>query len=390
MSGEHHHTELLIDPFRPDRYRASVHVTLVSVGSNVLLTVAQIVVGIIGKSQALVADGLHTLSDLISDFMVLFALRHGHKAADEEHPYGHARMETAVTLALGAILVAVGVGIAANAGIRMLHTQTFVVPSSMTLWIALITLIAKEALYHYTMRTARRFDSNMLRANAWHHRSDAISSLIVIIGIGGALVGFVYLDAIAAIIVALMVIKVGVHLGWDALRELVDTGLSHNDLESIRGSILSISGVRALHLLRTRRVAERALADVHIIVDDQLSVSEGHQIGEAVRSRLISEFPINDVTVHIDTEEDVVGPSCEGLPLRDEVLLRLRRYFADIPQAHRIERTTLHYIDGHIVVELILPLAVARDDASARALAERFSIAVKGDAQIWSVSVLFH
>src|SRR4051794_27952566 len=98
MSGEHHHTELLIDPFRPDRYHASVQVTLVSVASNVLLTVAQIVVGIIGKSQALVADGLHTLSDLISDFMVLFALRHGHKAADEEHPYGHARMETAVTL----------------------------------------------------------------------------------------------------------------------------------------------------------------------------------------------------------------------------------------------------------------------------------------------------
>jgi len=390
MSAEHHHAEKIFDPFRPDRYRASLRVTLVSVGANLLLTVAQIVIGVIGQSQALVADGLHTLSDLVSDFMVLFALKHGHKAADEEHPYGHARMETAVTMALGALLVIVGAGIAINAGLRLLHAQTFTIPAAVTLWIAAVTLLAKEALYHYTMRTARRFDSNMLRANAWHHRSDAFSSLVVMIGIGGALLGFAYLDSVAAIVVALMVIKVGIELTWQSLRELIDTGLSHEDLEAIRSAILSVSGVKALHLLRTRRVAERALADVHIIVDDHLSVSEGHQIGETVRARLINEFPITDVTVHIDTEEDVTGPSCEGLPLRDEVLRRLRTYFAQIPQAHRIERTTLHYIDGRIVVELILPLSVARDDVSAHALAERFSAAIKDDAQIRSVSVLFH
>lgn len=392
MSSEHqhrHHAERVLDPFRLDRYRASVRVTLVSVCANLLLTLTQVAIGVIGQSQALVADGLHTLSDLISDFLVLFALKHGHKAADENHPYGHARIETAVTMLLGAILVVVGGGIAVTAGLKLLHTQAFVIPSTITLWIAVITLIAKEALYRYTMHTAQRFDSNMLRANAWHHRSDALSSLVVVAGIGGALLGFAYLDSVAAIVVALMVIKVGLELAWQALRELIDTGLSHQDLETIRASILSVSGVKALHLLRTRRLGERALADVHIIVDHHLSVSEGHQIGETVRAKLIADFPITDVTVHIDTEEDVVGPSCEGLPLRDEVLQRLHTYFANIPQAHRIERTTLHYIDGHIVVELILPLSVARNDASARALAERFGAAIKGDPNIRSVSVLF-
>ncbi len=381
--------EPIADSTHPERYRASVRVTLVSVAANILLTVAQIAIGIIGQSQALVADGMHTLSDLITDFMVLFALKHGHKAADEEHPYGHERIETAVTMILGIVLLAAGMGIAVNAGIKLMNAQAFAIPSAITFWTALGTFVAKEALYRYTIRTAQHFDSNMLRANAWHHRSDAISSVVVLIGIGGALVGLAYLDSIAAIVVALMVAKVGVQLAWQALRELVDTGLSHQDLESIRGAILSVSGVKALHLLRTRRVGGHAVADVHIIVDEQLSVSEGHQIGEAVRAKLIEEFPIADVTVHIDIEEDVAAPSCAGLPLRDEVLRRLQGYFSGISEANRIERTTLHYANGRIVVELILPLSVTPDDAGARALAARFSAATKHDPEIQSVSVLF-
>ncbi len=382
--------ETLIDRSHPDRYRASVRVTWVSVFANLVLTAAQVFIGTIGNSQALIADGMHTLSDLISDFMVLFALKHGHKAADEEHPYGHERIETAVTLILGLILVGVGIAIAVNAGMRLWESQAFIVPSPITLWIALITLVAKEAMFHYTMRTAHRFDSNMLRANAWHHRSDAISSLIVFIGIGGSLWGFGYLDAIAAVIVALMVIKIGGDLSWEALRELIDTGLSHQDLESLRDTILGVSGVKALHMLRTRRVGEQALADVHIIVDDQLSVSEGHQIGEAVRAKLTEDFPVSDVTIHIDTEEDVGQTAYDGLPLRDEIMRRLQRYFAEIPEAGRIERTTLHYSKGAIIVELILPLSTAPDDSHAHALSARFNLAVGHDPQIQSVSVLFH
>lgn len=373
------------------RYGASRRVTLVSVVWNLILTVAQIVIGFVGHSQALVADGLHTLSDFITDFMVLFALKHGRKDADQEHPYGHARIETAVTMILGIMLVVVGAGIAISAGMRLASAQTFVIPSAMTLWIAVITLGAKEGLYRYTMVVADRFDSNMLRANAWHHRSDALSSLIVAAGIGGSLLGFGYLDSVAALIVALMVVKVGGELAWQSLRELVDTGLAAEDLESIRRVILSISGVKALHLLRTRRVGEQALADVHIIVDGHLSVSEGHQISEMVRAKLIREIaPLADVMVHIDTEEDVNVPSGAGLPLRDELQERLNNYFRDIPEARLIEHMTLHYLNGRIDIELLLPQDAVTHSTTARQLAQRFAAAVRNDRDIGNVAVHFH
>lgn len=381
-----------IDTSIDARYTTSRRVTLVSVVWNLVLTVAQIVIGFVGHSQALVADGLHTLSDFFTDFMVLFALKHGRKDADQEHPYGHARIETAVTMILGIMLVVVGAGIAINAGIRLSSAQSFIIPSAMTLWTAVITLAAKEALYRYTMVVAVRFDSNMLRANAWHHRSDALSSLIVAAGIGGSLLGFGYLDSVAAIIVALMVAKVGIELAWRSLRELVDTGLATDDLQTIRKVILSISGVKALHLLRTRHVGEQALADVHIIVDDHLSVSEGHQISETVRVKLIKEIAsLADVTVHIDTEEDVNGPSGDaGLPLRDELQQRLDKYFRDIPEARQIEHITLHYLNGRIDIELLLPQVVLAHPTAARQLAKRFAAAVRDDRDIDNIDVYFH
>ena len=389
MSAAQKHSD--IDTSNDARYEASRRVTLVSVVWNLILTVAQIIIGFVGHSQALVADGLHTLSDLVTDFMVLFALKHGKKAADEEHPYGHARIETAVTMILGIMLVVVGAGIAISAGIRLSSAQTFVTPSAMTLWTAVITLGAKEWLYRYTMVVADRFDSNMLRANAWHHRSDALSSLIVAAGIGGSLLGFGYLDSVAALIVALMVVKVGGELAWQSLRELVDTGLAAEDLESIRQVILSISGVKTLHLLRTRRVGEQALADVHIIVDDRLSVSEGHQISEMVRAKLIREIAsLADVMVHTDTEEDVNVPSGAGLPLRDELQKRLNNYFRDIPEARLIEHMTLHYLNGRIDIELLLPQDAVTHSTTARQLAQRFAATVRDDRDIGKVDVYYH
>jgi len=388
MSGPHEHE--VIDRASPERFAASLRVTLVNVTANLLLTVGQVVVGLVGHSQALVADGLHTLSDLVADFLVLFALAHGRKGADADHPYGHERIETAVTMILGGILIAVGAGIAVRATLKLAAAEAFVVPSLLTLWVALGTLIAKEAMYRYTMHVARRFDSNMLRASAWHHRSDALSSLIVAAGIGGSLLGFGYLDAIAAIAVAAMVIKVGIELGWHSLRELVDTGLEPEELEAIRRAIVDVRGVKALHLLRTRRVGGRALVDVHIIVDDHLSVSEGHQISEVVRTRVIKEVePVTDVMVHIDTEEDVDDPSCANLPLREEVLPRLTECFRNIPEAAHVDRVTLHYLNGELHVELMLPLAVLSGQDAA-GLRSRIQAAIANDSLIGSIELLFH
>jgi cation diffusion facilitator family transporter len=389
MSGTEGHSHL--DASSPERYTASMRVAVVNICANFVLSTAQVIIGLLGHSQALVADGLHTLSDMFADLLVIFALKHGRKGADEEHPYGHERIETAVTMILGIVLIGVAVGISVRAGMKLMAPDPLMTPSALTLWTALVTLAAKEAMYRYTINTADRFGSNMLRASAWHHRSDALSSLIVAVGIAGALIGFPYLDAVAAIVVAIMIIKIGIKLSWQSLRELVDTGLGHKDLESIRRAILSVSGVKALHLLRTRRLGGQALADVHIIVDDHLSVSEGHQISEAVRAKLIDEIaPMTDVMVHIDTEEDVDGPSCDGLPLRDEVLKRLDGYFREIPEALQIEHVTLHYLDGHIDIELQLPLSLASPDTAALELDRQFNDAVRADKDIGSVELNFH
>jgi cation diffusion facilitator family transporter len=389
MSGVH---ASAFDAADPTRYHASRRVTWVSVVLNLVLTAAQIIVGTIGSSQALVADGFHTLSDLVTDTIVLFALKHTAKGADDEHPYGHARIETAVTLVLSVMLIAVSLGIAWRAGDRWLFDpQPFVTPAAITFWVALVTLGAKEWLYRYTMRTATRFDSAMLRANAWHHRSDAISSLIVLAGIGGALYGFGYLDAVAAIAVSILIAKIGVQLGWQALRELVDTGLDAEQREAIRRAIEEVAGVRALHLLRTRRAGSAAFVDVHILVDRDLSVSEGHQIGEVVRKQLIERIPsVADVMVHIDTEEDGAGNPGPQLPLRGEIAQRLNRYFAEIPEAHLIEQMLLHYGQGRVDVELRLPLSAVATAEAGCVLAHRFALAAGRDPEIGKVEIYFH
>ena len=384
-------TNNLFDTPDPVRYAASKRVTYVSLTLNSLLALGQVIVGIVGHSQALVADGFHTLSDLITDFMVLFALKHGAKEADEEHPYGHARIETAITVALGAIMVAVGAGIGIRAFLRLTDGAAFITPDTMTLWVAAATILTKEGLYQYTVRTARRFGSEMLRANAWHHRSDAISSIIVFVGIGGSIAGIHYMDALAAIGVAFFVAKVGIDLGWPAISELIDTGLEPEHLKHLETTILGVDGVQALHLLRTRRVGGRALVDVHIIVDEHISVSEGHQISETVRTKLIREIDVvTDVMVHIDPEDDLVRAPSSKLPSRTVLRARLDGYFGDIVQWKLVESMTLHYIDGKIYIDLLLPLTCLTNMDDAARVTKRLRTAASQDGDIADITVYFH
>ncbi len=391
MTGKHKHAQPLVDTTDPQRYAASQRVTWVSVAVNLLLTVVQFIIGVLGNSQALVADSVHTLSDLFTDFMVLIALFHSKKAADAEHPYGHERIETATTLLLGIMLLAVGIGIVWRAGARLLDAEPLLTPDLITLWAALFTMVAKEILFRYLLRTAERYNSDMLRANAWHSRSDAVSSLVVVAGIGGSLLGFVYLDAIAAIAVAGMIIKVAFDLGWPAIQELVDTGLDTQTVQRIRRLILSVDGVRALHLLRTRRLGGHALVDVHIIVDESISVSEGHYISETVRARLVKEIDsVTDAMVHIDPEDDSqASPVCD-LPSRADVLARLKEYFKDIDAAAHIEQVTLHYFGGRLRIELLLPLAVLDTPATSAELAASFRAAAARDLLIGVLELRFH
>ena len=187
------------------RYAEVRKVTLIGSVVDLLLGVSKIIIGYAAYSQALIADGIHSLSDLATDFMVIFASKHASRDADEEHPYGHGRIETVMTVVLGAALILVGIGIAYDAVNRLFVPETIVIPTMMAVVVAIISIVSKEIIYHYTMRSARRLRSNLLRANAWHSRSDAISSVIVLIGLIGAMAGLFYLDAVAAVAVAFMI-----------------------------------------------------------------------------------------------------------------------------------------------------------------------------------------
>lgn len=358
---------------------------------DLTLGVVKLFVGWLAHSQALIADGVHSLSDLATDMLVLIAAKHAHREADADHPYGHGRIETAATVGLGIALIAVGIGIVWDAVYRLFHPELLLRPEVWALVVAALSVLAKEAIYRYTMRSARRLRSNLLQANAWHSRSDALSSVAVMVGVSGSLAGLSYVDAIAAIVVAGMVAHIGWRLGWSSVRELVDTGLDPEQLSEVKNTIMSVDGVETLHMLRTRRMGGKTLVDVHIILSEpHVSVSEGHQISETVRARLIrSDDDIIDVTVHIDPEDDEVAAPNRNLPLRKELVERLNRRWAGVSGAEEIQDITLHYLDGKVHVELHLPLELGVDPEEARSRSRAFEQALNGDDDVADVRVMY-
>jgi len=379
----------MADPSREQRLQAVTRTSLVGAVVNLVLSALKVSAGVLGQSYALIVDGIHSLSDLLSDALVWIAGRQASQAPDQEHPYGHARFETLATLILGMLLAAVAIGIGWDALQRLFKTETLLQPGGIALVAALISILAKEWLYWFTLGYARRVGSEMLRANAWHHRTDAISSIVVLVGVVGTLLGLDYLDAIAAIVVCGMIAKIAWDLIWEAIRELVDTGLRPDRLKVVRDTIRAVGGVRNVHMLRTRRYGGSASADVHVQVDPKISVSEGHMITLLVEKRLKNEVDeVVDVTVHIDPEDDERATPCQGLPPRSEALARLDTLWSGIPGAGRRDRTVLHYLHGQIDVETFFPLNRYRDDVDqAQRLAKRLREALAGDAVFRQVTV---
>ncbi|MCU7834741.1 MAG: cation diffusion facilitator family transporter [gamma proteobacterium symbiont of Taylorina sp.] len=341
-----------------ERYRITRKVTIAGAVVNLILAIFKIIIGYIGHSHALVVDGIHSFSDLLSDIIVVFAAKKGSQSPDENHPYGHARIETAFAAILGGILITVGIGIVIDA-LDRLSSGDIITPSSMTLWVALLSVLSKEALYQYTFIYARRLNSSILKANAWHHRSDAISSIVVLVGIAGSIYGIQYLDAAAAVIVSMMISKIGWDIARESIDQLVDKGLDPKKVQSISRHIIEIPGVSQMHMLRSRQMGAEALLDVHIEVSPQLSVSEGHRISDEVSAQLTNSFPdIAQVLVHIDPENDEAHSSCSHLPLRDEILSDLEQCWSQIKQSKSIEAVTLHYLNGKVNIQVILPLSI--------------------------------
>ena len=371
------------------RYLEVRKVTLIGSVVDFLLGVAKILVGLLAHSQALIADGLHSLSDLATDFVVLYAAKHSHREADEDHPYGHGRIETLTTVGLGITLIAVAFGIGYDATRRMNEPDLLFVPGMLALGVAFVSVIAKEIIYQYTRNAAVRLRSNMLMANAWHSRSDAISSIVVVIGVGGAMMGYPYLDAVAAIAVAVMIAKIGFDLVRASTKELIDTALEPEVVDAIRKEISKVEGVRALHMLRSRRSGGDALVDLHVQVDPCISVSEGHQIGDTVRRRLLKRIDeVTDVTVHIDPEDDERESLSDKLPLRGDLVRELQRKWADI-EGVDAEHITLHYLRGKLRIDLELPLAVLETVPDTRGLIDKIERAAKELPEVDSVNVSF-
>ncbi|MDO8926825.1 MAG: cation diffusion facilitator family transporter [Sideroxyarcus sp.] len=351
-----HDKSAAFEPAHPVRFAAARKSTWVSIIINLLLTVMQVLGGFFGKSQSLMADGLHSFADLISDVLVLFANRHGNKHADANHPYGHARIETAASLILGTSLAALGVGLLISAGMRLQHPEHVQAVSPLALWVAIIALAAKEGMFRYMLAVAQRVRSQMLVANAWHARSDAASSLVVIVGIVGNLLGYTFLDLVAAGVVGVMIAWMGIQFARDAMLELVDTGLDQEEVRAIRNTLKAVPGVIGLHELRTRKMADNALVDAHIMVDPKVSVSEGHYIAEAARSAVLNGHHVMDVMVHIDPEDDAKAKPNAHLPQRHLLLAHLAdRLGMQLPPSTRV---VLHYLGGHVDAELLFDTTV--------------------------------
>lgn len=378
------------EPQDAGRYQAGRRITWVSVTVNIVLTAMQVVVGVLAHSQALVADAMHTLSDVLADFFVLYANRRGAEAADTEHPYGHGRFETAASLVLGLLLVATGAGILVAAIERLQQIGSLPPVGVAAIWAALLTLVAKEGLFRYMLGVAERLRSPMLVANAWHARADALSSLVVAAGVGGALLGFPFADAVAAIIVGAMIVKAGGGFALAAIRELIDTGLSVEEVAAIRATLEATPGVIDLHELRTRRMAHQALVDTHIHVEGRISVSEGHRIAEMARARVLTAHAeVLDVLVHVDAEEDL-DPALRGvgLPGREDIERHLCAMLNLAPSA--IEKTQLHYLGNHVEAEVFLaPDASCRDDRDLATRLER-RLAERRPDETWLRTVTLH
>ncbi len=339
---------------------------LLSGAVNIVLASVQIVIGVFAHSQALIADGIHSLADLVADGVVLFASQHSHQGPDEDHQYGHRRYETIASLILGVLLLAVGAGMLWRAGDRLASGMAAQTVMASALFVAIITLVSKEALFRYMLREAQRVRSSMLVANAWHARSDAASSLVVALGIGGSLAGYPFLDALAAAVVGFLVARMGWRFSWAALNDLADAAVDSETIAAMHETLAATPGVVGVHLLRTRKMGDLALVDAHLIVSPRISVSEGHFIAEQARERLLAAHPVLDAVIHIDPEDDLHTRPSSQLPDRAMVLVELEKALG--PARAAVRDIQLHYLDGRLQLDVFLtgPEAAKGEDEALR------------------------
>lgn len=334
---------------------AATRVTLIGMVLDIALGLIKCIGGVLFHSQALLVDGIHSFSDAASDVLVIGVMKVSRQAPDDEHPYGHQRIETIGTMVLGSILIAVGGALAWDNILRMITGNVTEPPGWPVLVAAIVSVLGKEWIFRYTRHVGQLIRSDLIIANAWHSRTDAFSSVIVVFSTIGAMMGYLWLDALAAIIIAVIVGRIGWQFTWDSVKELVDTGLSPEDTKALREIALRTEGVRNVHELRSRKMGHDILLEVHLQVRPEISVSEGHHIGMQVVEGMRAELDnILDINFHIDAENDEeLTPTSERLPGREEIRSLLAEHCDALPANSRIR---LHYLRNKIHLELLFDL----------------------------------
>ena len=294
-----------------DRGKEIRRITVVGAIVNIILTIFKIIAGALGRSAAMVADGIHSLSDLLSDIVVLVFTHISSKGKDKNHSFGHGKFETLATLIVSVILVAVGAKLMADGVasiIGVMNGNSIPLPGSIALWAAIGSIIIKEILYHATIRTARRTNSPVVLANAWHHRSDALSSIGALTGIAGAMIlgdKWTILDPIASCCISIAIIVVAVKMSLPSLAELLETSLPEEIEKDIISIANSVQGVENIHELKTRRNGISYIIDAHIVVDPHISVTEAHNIATDVENALKEKYGNEtQINIHIEPDQD--------------------------------------------------------------------------------------
>lgn len=282
-------------------------VTIVGTVVNALLVAVKFVAGIMGRSSALVADAVHSLTDFVSDIVVLVFVRISGKPRDAEHEYGHGKFETLATMIIGVLLIGAGIGLLINGAIQVwdsLHGAILSEPTWIALVVAVISIVSKEILYRYTVKEGRRLHSDAVIANAWHHRSDAISSLGTMVGIAGAMFfgeKWRILDPLAAVVVSFFIIKAGYDITKPAINELLETSLPKEQTDEITEIIRSVDGVKGLHNLRTRKIGNAIAIDVHVKMDGDLRLTEAHEIASRIEQTIHDRYGERSlINVHME------------------------------------------------------------------------------------------
>ncbi|WP_165854867.1 cation diffusion facilitator family transporter [Marinobacter sp. JSM 1782161] len=375
--------------------RAGTRVTLIGMLLDAVLGLFKCVVGLIFHSQALIVDGIHSFSDVASDLLVLALMRTARQAPDSDHPYGHQRFETLGTMILGSLLLGLAGALAwDNLQTLLPGTTVLPLPEWPVLVVAAFSVVSKEWIYRYTRRVGEAIRSDLIVANAWHSRTDALSSIIVFIAVAGAMTGVDWLDTVAAIAVAIVIGHIGWTLTWRSVRELVDTALDPETTRNISQIARETEGVRDVHDLRSRRMGSDILLDLHLLVSPVISVSEGHEIGVHVTQRIREAYPdIREVTFHIDAEDDAGNePSAIQLPTRRETIQSLETAWRDHLEPETLRSLRLHYLGRHVSVEVYVhnPDNLGQPVTPGRLKQAATHLSWLGDVRVWVPSTKRH